>query len=70
MRRIIVITLVTDIEADLNNGVFPDDSRIDNIVRVHKKDLKDTLINYCSTSLLLIFAKIFEKIIFTSMFET
>ena len=56
-------------EAALNNGVFPDDWKKSNIITVHKKDLKTMLINYRPISLLPIFAKIFEKIIFTSMFE-
>ena len=57
-------------EAALNDGgVFPDDWKKGNIVPIHKKDLKTMLINYRPISLLPIFAKIFEKIIFTSMFE-
>ena len=56
-------------EAALNDGVFPDDWKKGNIVPVHKKDLKTMLINYRPISLLPIFAKIFEKIIFTSIFE-
>ena len=56
-------------EAALNNGVFPDDWKKSNIITVHKKDLKTMLINYRPISLLPIFAKIFEKIIFRSMFE-
>ena len=56
-------------EVALNDGVFPDDWKKGNIVPVHKKDLKTMLINYRPISLLPIFAKIFEKIIFTSMFE-
>ena len=49
-------------EAALNNGAFADDWKKDNIVPVHKKNLKTMLINYCPVSLLLVFAKIFEKI--------
>ena len=56
-------------EAVLNDGVFPDDWKKGNIVPVHNNDLKTILINYRSMSFLPIFAKIFEKIIFTSMFE-
>ena len=55
-------------EAALKNGVFLDDWKKDNIVPVRKKDLRTMLINH-PISLLPIFAKIFEKIVFTSMFE-
>ena len=57
-------------EAALNDGVFPDEWKKGNIVPVHKKDLKNMLINYRPITLLPIFANIFEKIIFTSMFES
>ena len=40
-----------------------------NIVSVHKKDLETMLTNYHPISLLPIFAKIFEIIIFTPMFD-
>ena len=56
-------------EAALNDGVFPDDWKKGNIVPVYKKNLKAMLINYRPISLLPIFAQIFEKRIFTLMFE-
>ena len=56
-------------ETALNDGVFPDDWKKGNIVPVHKKDFKTMLSNYRPISLLPIFAKIFEKIIFTSRFN-
>ena len=56
-------------EAALNDGVFSNDWKKGNIVPVHKKDLKTMLINYCPIHFLPIFAKIFGRIIFTSMFE-
>ena len=56
-------------EAALNGGVFSNDWKKGNIVPVHKKDLKTMLINYCPINFLPIFAKIFGRIIFTSMFE-
>ena len=49
-------------EAPLNDGVFPDDWQKDNIVPVHKRYNRPI-------SFLPIFANIFEKIIFTSLFE-
>ena len=54
----------------LNDGVIPDEWKKSNIVPVHKKDLKIMLINYHRPiSLLPIFAKIFENILFRSRFE-
>ena len=57
-------------EAALNDGAFPDDCKKGNIVHVLKKTL-----NLCQLTanrlihLLPMFAKIFEKIIFTLIFE-
>ena len=56
-------------ETVLNDYVFPDDWKKGNIVPVYTKDLKTMLINYRPISLLPIFAKMFKKIIFTSLFE-
>ena len=56
-------------ETVLNDCVFPDDWKKGNIVPVYTKDLKTMLINYRPISLLPIFAKMFKKIIFTSLFE-
>ena len=63
------LTLPMIFEEALNDGIFPDDWKKGNIEPVHKADLKTMLINCCPLSLLTVFAKIFEKIIFTSMFE-
>ena len=56
-------------EEALSDGVFPDDWKKGNIVPVYKKDLWTLLINSRPISLLSIFAKIFEDIIFTPIFE-
>ena len=56
-------------EAALNDGAFPDDWKKVNIVPVYKKNLTAMLINYRPISLLPIFAQIFEKRMFTLMFE-
>ena len=65
----LVLPLEMIFEATLNYGVFPDDLVKDNIIPVHKKDIIIIQINHRPISLLPIFAKIFEKIIFTFMFE-
>ena len=67
--ELLALPLKMIFEAALNDDVFPYKWKKGNIVPVQKKDLKTMLINYRPISLLPIFAKIFEKIIFTSMFE-
>ena len=67
--ELLVLPLKMIFEAALNNGIFLNDCKKGNIVPVHKKDLKTMLINYRPISLLPIFAKRFEKITSTSMFE-
>ena len=67
--ELLVLPLKLIFKADLNDGVFPDDWKKGNIESVHKKDLKNMLINNRPISLLQIFAKIIEKIIFTSMID-
>ena len=59
----LVLTLKMLFQAALNDAVFPDDGKKGNI------DIKNMLINYRPITLLALFAKMFEKIIFTSMFE-
>ena len=66
---IIALPLKMIFKAALNDGIFADDWKKGNIVPLHKKDLKTMLIKHRPISLLPIFAKIFEKIIFTSMFD-
>ena len=57
-------------EAALNDGAFPDDCKKGNVVHVLKKDLKPMpLTANRLIHLLPMFAKIFEKIIFTLIFE-
>ena len=51
----------------LNTGVFPDLWKKGNIVPVHKKESKHLVKNYRPISLLPLFGKIFEKLIFNSL---
>ena len=44
--------------------IFPDTWKKVNIIRVHKKDNKNLIKNYRRISLLPIFRKIFEKVIY------
>ena len=52
----------------LMNGTFPDTWKMANIIPVHKKEEKNIVKNYRPISLLPIFAKVFEKLLFNSLF--
>ena len=51
------------------NGVFPDGWKRANVVPIHKKNDKQTISNYRPISLLPICSKIFERIIFNSLYK-
>ena len=53
----------------LEEGVYPDDWKKSNVVPIHKKESKDLIKNYRSISLLPVFSKVFERIIFNSLFN-
>ena len=53
----------------LNTGIFPDQWKKANVTPVHKKSDKQIVSNYRPISLLPIFAKIFERIIFKHLYN-
>ena len=53
----------------LEEGVYPDDWKKSNIVPIHKKERKNLIKNYRPISLLPVFSKVFERIIFNSLFN-
>ena len=53
----------------IENGKFPSEWKKANTVPVHKKGNKQTLENYCPVSLLPICGKVFERLIYNSLFE-
>ena len=53
----------------IETGIFPDQWKEANVTPVHKKKDKQTVSNYRPISLLPIFAKIFEKIIFKHLYN-
>ena len=53
----------------INTGIFPTLWKSANITPVHKKDSKQVLKNYRPISLLPLFAKIFERILFLKMYN-
>ena len=65
----IVLPLSTIFQNALETGSFPDQWKKGNVVPVHKKESKQLLKNYRPISLLPIFAKVFEKVIYKSLYE-
>ena len=55
--------------SSLEKGLFPVDWKKSNIVPVHKKENKNLIENYRPISLLPIFCKICERLIFNSIFN-
>ena len=53
----------------LQQGVFPDIWKKDNIISVHKKNFKEIVDNYGLVSILPMCSKIFKKLVFDSIFE-
>ena len=56
-------------ETCINTGVYPNLWKMSNICPVHKKGSKNLISNYRPISLLPIFSKLFEKIIFDSLYS-
>ena len=65
----IALPLMIIFNTALNTGIFPDLWKKGNIVPVHKKDSNHLVKNYRPISLLPIFGKIFEKLIFNSLLD-
>ena len=53
----------------LDGGKFPQEEKITNVVPVHKKNDKQLVENYRPTSLLPICGKMFERILYNSLFD-
>ena len=56
-------------ESAIKSSCFPDSWKKGNIIPVHKKESKNLIKNYRPISLLPIFGKIFEKIIYNNLFK-
>ena len=68
-RNQIVFPLKLIFESCVNSGLYPDLWKMSNVCPVHKKESKNLLKNYRPISLLPIFSKIFEKIIYNSLYS-
>ena len=69
MKSQLLILLKIIFEESLNTGVFPEIWKKGNIIPAHKKEDKTLINNYHPISLLPIFSKIFERVIYNSLFN-
>ena len=53
----------------LEEGIFPDDWKKRNVAPVHKKESTNVIKNYRPIGLLPIFSKVFEWLIFNSLYN-
>ena len=65
----IICSLKLIFETAIRSICFPDSWKKGNIILVHKKESKNLVKNYRPISLLPIFGKIFEKVIYNSLFK-
>ena len=65
----IILPLQLLFKSILEEGIFPDDWKKSNVVPVHKTKSTNLIKNYRPISLLPIFSKIFEQLIFNSLFN-
>ena len=53
----------------INEDDFPEDWKKSNVVPIHKKESKNLIKNYRHISLLPIFSKVFQRIVFNALFN-
>ena len=61
--------LVILINESFTTGIFPDKLKVAKVIALHKKGASDNLSNYRPISLLSIFSKIFEKIMYKRLYK-
>ena len=64
----IKLSLTLIFKFSVRNGIFPAIWKMANIIPVHKKEEKNIMKNYRPLSLLPIFAQVFERLLFNSLF--
>ena len=61
--------LANIINLSLQKGIFPDNLKIAKVIPVYKADDPSLLVNYRPISLLRIFSKLFEKVMYNRLTE-
>ena len=64
----IILPLTLIFEDCIDKGIFPDQWKLANVIPAYKKEPKNIVNNYRPISLLPIFAKVFERLLFNSLF--
>ena len=64
----IILPLTLIFEDCIDKGIFPDQWKLANVIPACKKESKNIVNNYQPISLLPIFAKVFERLLFNSLF--
>ena len=57
------------VSACIESGIFPTEWKEENLVPIHKRDVKQNVKNYRPVSVLPIFRKIFERFIYNEMYS-
>ena len=65
----IILPLTFIFEDCIGKGIFPDQWKLANVFPAYKKESKNVVNNYRPISLLPIFAKVFERLLFNSLFS-
>ena len=65
----IAIPLAEIINCSFNTGIFPEALKIAKVIPIYKKGERDNLTNYRPISILPYFSKIFEKIMYTRLYD-
>ena len=65
----LTLPLKINLEHSRKKGKFPEIWKKANVVPVHKREDKMLVKNYCPISLLPIFRKMFERVIYNSLFN-
>ena len=64
----IILPLTLIFEDCIDKGIFSDQWKLANVILAYKKESKNVVNNYRPISLLPIFAKVFERLLFNSLF--
>ena len=64
----IILPLTLIFEDCIDKGIFPDQWKLANVIPAYKKESNNIVNNYRPISLLPIFAKVFERLLFNSLF--